>query len=197
MRFYCIASKDRLQQALLIKKEVEKKGMKFIHLNPFSPHPQINEVKNEASIVFRISNYRTKYAKQLEALLINSKSITFYSDYSRATSFSPYNALTHLNSDIPIPKTRILSNQTNESLVKDVQFLGGFPIVVKIAGLSEGVGVTKIDSLKTLISAKETLSSNNSLVTMMEFIDVGKPAYSFRSIVIGKKLVFSYNNRFK
>ena len=96
---------------------------------------------------------------------------------------------------IPIPKTRILSNQNRHSLIEDVEYLGNFPIVIKVAGLSEGVGVIKIDSLEALISLRDYLSLDDNLILMMEFVDVGKPAHSLRGVVIGNELVFTYKNQ--
>ncbi|KKQ44614.1 MAG: hypothetical protein US63_C0025G0019, partial [Candidatus Moranbacteria bacterium GW2011_GWC2_37_8] len=53
---------------------------------------------------------------------------------------------TYKANDITMPKTLNLFSRDRDLLQKYVEFLGGFPIIIKSLGGSHGVGVMKIDS---------------------------------------------------
>jgi glutathione synthase/RimK-type ligase-like ATP-grasp enzyme len=95
-----------------------------------------------------------------EFSLLSNDVTTFYVETPRLplanTDTVQYAAL-HAKLDIPQPKT-IFHLTANRDLLKSyVDYLGGFPIIIKAAGSSRGIGVMKVDSMASLFSVADYL----------------------------------------
>jgi len=88
---------------------------------------------------------------------------------------------------VPTIPFRLVDDEFDEAL----EYLGGFPMVVKINGSQNGVGVMKLDSKSSLRSVLDYLSSYDSDIWLRKFIS---HIYQARVIVVGDKVVGGHKN---
>ncbi|GAB2622987.1 hypothetical protein GCM10027035_18540 [Emticicia sediminis] len=160
-------------------------GLDFIPLNSrqidYTSLPKLT--KND--LLYNIAAGSTT----LESLLLNDSVTTFYIKNPEFTSHSegtiPLTYIHH-KANLPAPKT-IFSITTDRTLLrKYIDYLGGFPIVIKSAGSSRGIGTIKIESWQNLISTIDFLITTNHQFIMREFI---KAKSGCRMIVLGNEVI--------
>jgi RimK family alpha-L-glutamate ligase len=104
-------------------------------------------------------------SKQVEqVLLLNSNVRHFYTDLTTGVlkADNVFEAsLIHQKHGLPIIPTIFNLPLDKERLATYADVLGGFPLILKATGGSHGVGVIKIDSLSSLSSIADFLSSKN------------------------------------
>lgn len=133
-------------------------------------------------------------SKKLERTLINKEVSTFYSDWQVCFSFLQRLKPTFLaKKEIPVPRYIPWSSENRKNLKKYVKYLGGFPVIIKVPGRQSGKGVIKSESWHNLISTIDYLRACDKDFVLKEYID--SPGTSFRSIVIGDKVVCTYKNQ--
>lgn len=129
----------------------------------------------------------------IEKSIINSKVQTFYSHYKYGINKvgdvdDVRSYCIHNNNNLPVMKT-ILSLPNNKAMLKKyVNYLEGFPIIIKSTGGSHGIGVMKIDSMESLRSIVDYLRQQKDNFIMRKFIDYTKHA---RFIVLGNTVIAS------
>ena len=121
-----------------------------------------------------------------ERMLITPQVATFYKDFHRSL-FQQWQLFNYFHHEVPMPKTIPYLTRDPELLKKYVDYMGGFPIIVKALGGSHGVGVIKVDSMGGLLSILDHFPHNRRVI-MREFIDQKRHA---RLIVIGNQVVDS------
>lgn len=87
---------------------------------------------------------------------------------------------------IPMPKTVMEGTDNPKLLKKYVEFLGGFPMVLKIKGGSRGVGVIKVDSWQGLTSLAEYLVDQGESFVLSQYIE---NRGTIRSVVLGDEVL--------
>ncbi|NQV12938.1 MAG: ATP-grasp domain-containing protein [Parcubacteria group bacterium] len=185
MKFYCVTSQGEKEANDLLAESCHQRKIDFVPV--LADKFNLTEAKdeNEKALLYRTSIGPASWA--IEKFLTNEKTATFYQNYKR--SFSKYsNVIVLQKMGVPIPKTVSYLPQNKDLLKEYVNYLGGFPIIVKAEGGSHGVGVMKIDSLPSLLSVADYLLKQKSSFLMREFI---KTDHSARLIVIGDKVVDS------
>ena len=66
-------------------------------------------------------------------------------------------------------------------------YLGGFPLVIKVFGGTEGVGVIRVDSVESLNSVSDFIDRNdNSQVRVMQYVP---HEYYARAVVVGEQVI--------
>lgn len=98
----------------------------------------------------------------------------------------------HQSNDIPIAKTEFINFCDEQYLQKVVDNLNGFPIVIKVINKSKGEGVLKADNFDELKKIVSELNATNQNYILREYID--SPGISYRSIVLGDKILVTYKN---
>lgn len=84
-------------------------------------------------------------------------------------------------------RTEYFPSKKEVLLEKQVEKLGGFPVILKESGKSEGEGVVKVDSMSSLLSVlHRMLSTSRGRVVMKEYIAHDEQA---RIVVLGQKVV--------
>nr|WP_162988857.1 hypothetical protein [Pedobacter schmidteae] len=124
----------------------------------------------------------------LERCMLNLKVRTFYREFPGVglTENSNHWSILHKMYNISMPKT--VFNGTNDKalLKKYVDFLAGFPLVLKTYGGTGGVGVIKVDNYATLFSVCDYFTENRIEFALKEFI----PAETCeRLTVVGDQVV--------
>lgn len=197
MKFFCIS--DRFTHQIfpnstldLLQKACTNRDIEFIHLEPrqfdFTQPP----ILNPGDALYRSS--MSPLARAVERFLIRDDLATFYPTVNRA--LCDYDDLSfHRLEGVPTPKT-ILGVANNYTLLKKYsEYLGGFPIVLKVLGKSSGAGVIKVDSLDGLSSVVRLVSSDpQAKFVLKSFI---KTTFSVRAIVLGGEVIdaISYRSR--
>jgi hypothetical protein len=193
IKFYCIYSDYDVERANLLKLACKKMEVEFFPIDQnkfnFLNPPKIDNF----SIIYRCST--NALAHTIERFLFTEKTPTFKKTYLRtilkATGFSEMIIFHHYN--IPTPKS--VPYFPNNNIKKQVEYLGGFPIVIKSLDSKEGRGVMKIKSFAALKSEINNLNKKfGEAIVLKEFIEIGTPAYSYRAVVLNKKVIFAYKN---
>jgi glutathione synthase/RimK-type ligase-like ATP-grasp enzyme len=89
---------------------------------------------------------------------------------------------------LPCPKTIYRLPEKNEYLTDYVDFLGGFPIVIKIVAGTLGVGTIIIESMRSLRSMVDYIRTTGDHFIMREYI---KPKHLVRVCVLGSEIIAS------
>lgn len=98
----------------------------------------------------------------------------------------------HVENNIVMPKTNFENTSVKEKLKKIVDELGGYPVVIKEIGGQKGLGVSKAENINELVNISRRLISTNKKYIIREFVD--SPGISYRSIVLGNKILVTYKN---
>src|ERR1019366_5432037 len=93
---------------------------------------------------------------------------------------------------IPIPKTVYLASSAPEFLDREVERVGGFPVVVKVLGRYGGVGGMLAESTASLRSLMDFAIAQGHNPLLCQFI---RDATHWRVIVLCGEAIASYRNR--
>lgn len=91
--------------------------------------------------------------------------------------------------NIPVPKTIPHVSKNRRLLRTYVDYLGGFPIVVKVMGGSRGRGVLRVDSYQSLFSIIDYVTSSTQAQVAMRQCIITE--HSGRLIVLGDAVIAS------
>jgi len=125
----------------------------------------------------------------LETILLNKEVTTFYihnPDFVVANPDTTKYSILHDKANIPSPKTIYHLTNDRALLKKYVDYLGGFPIIIKAAGSTRGIGTIKIDSWQNLISTVDYLITTGDKFILRQFIENKGAA---RIIVLGNEVI--------
>lgn len=124
----------------------------------------------------------------LESLLINERVTTFYIRNPAYVSLASMTTLgiVHERAGLPAPKTIYALTADRSLLKRYVEYLGGFPLILKVEGGTRGIGVIKVDSWPGLISLADHLVTSGQRFILRQFIDA---PYGVRAMVLGERVV--------
>jgi len=130
-------------------------------------------------------------SETLETLLVNKDVTTFYINNPDFVTFNPdttkYSML-HDKARIPAPKTIYHLTADRQLLKNYVDYLGGFPLIIKATGSTCGIGTIKIETWQNLVSTVDYLVTTGDKFILRQFIDAKGTA---RIIVLGKQIIAS------
>jgi hypothetical protein len=190
MKFYCIVENNNdnsNNRCKMFEKSCAEKNIKFIKILPDSFN-YLDKIDSN-DLVYRATD--GEQAKQIEQFILDRNVRSFYIDknysYTELLSFLLYKH-NHL-----LPLIKIIPNFTINinNLNQYVDYLGGFPLVLKVQGGSCGIGVMKIDSMQSLISITDFFKNKGISAVLMQFIKYNKQG---RLVVLGNKVVASHLN---
>jgi len=96
-------------------------------------------------------------------------------------------ALLFERNNISTPRTSILSNE--KSIIDSHKKIGGkFPVVMKTLKGTQGVGVSIVDSMSSLVSVAQSLWKFDADILIQEYFDI---EYDIRTLVVGGHIVGS------
>lgn len=130
-------------------------------------------------------------SETLMSLLLTDDVTTFYHrnpELNLITSSTTEWSIVHEKRGLSAPKT-IFSLTTDRALLACyVEYLGGFPIILKVVGGTRGIGTIKAESWHSLLSMSDYLVGIGAKFILRQFIEA---EYGVRALVIGKKIVDS------
>lgn len=199
MKFYCIVKRtedvDKQLSSQYLKAAVEAMGHEFVVLaaNDFDYVKDLDKIE-VPSMMYRVGiGARTS---MLEVLLQRKGVVGFHKDTQTlmAHRFPWGDAVRLQHLGMPnIPTVFNVSGNEDARLSEYVEYLGGFPVIVKAAGGSHGVGVMKVDSLESLRSVIGFISNEYSAeIALRQFIH---DARHIRVVVVGDTVadIIEYN----
>lgn len=187
MRFFAIytPNSDTDTRVSLLQKSCAERKIEFITLNPQTFDFTEESPLKQGDALYRIAP--GKAARVIERFLMRDDIATLYQNNDR-TFFESDNILLYKKHGVPVPKTIPYFRNDREFLKKSVDYLGGFPIILKAMGGSHGVGVMRVDSFPSLFSLADVLVTWNQRLVMKQYID--NPSHA-RLIVLGNEVVDS------
>ncbi|MDD4358238.1 MAG: ATP-grasp domain-containing protein [Candidatus Pacebacteria bacterium] len=190
MKFYCVNSDDQDVSYLAFKNICDKKGIEFVTLNPLDTNLLSLNVQ-KGDLVYRIAP-NNKAANFIEKEVLYKGAIGFYRCPSEECLLEGGLLAYFKNQELPSPKTINVITENKETLKEYVDFLGGFPIILKVLGGSKGFGVMKIESFESLFSIIDYFKEDviNKGIILREFIEHDK---QIRAIVLGDNILFNYS----
>ena len=192
MKFYCIVendSEDSKNRYSPIKKACDERDIEFVKLIPEEYDYTTSDIE-QGSLIYRATPGPA--SKILEKHIMNDSFSSFYLNTFYCFREPAGSIYYNQKSGLPVIKTvpDFISNKN--LLEKYVEYVGGFPVIVKVLNGSHGVGVMKVDSIEALKSLTDLLQAKNiQPVVLRQFIKHKKQG---RLIVLGNKVIASHAN---
>jgi ribosomal protein S6--L-glutamate ligase len=138
-------------------------------------------------LLYRSAVDRT--ASTAERIMFNEHMTSFYTNWQSVNAIRTASWFTHVKHGLPVVPSFPGIPSSAEELDTVVKELGSFPIIIKVTGGSLGVGVMRIDSMKSLQSILDYLSARGVTVMLRKYIPHD---YYVRAVVVGDKVVASH-----
>lgn len=116
---------------------------------------------------------------------------TFYSSADGPLTRKASPLLIFQRAGVPVPRWVHVITGDRGLLRRYVERMGGFPVILKFAGFSGGMGVTRIDSLPSLFSIVDYTLASGSHPLLCAYVH---PATHWRAVVVGDRVVSHYRN---
>lgn len=116
---------------------------------------------------------------------------TFYSSADGPLTRTASPLLVLQRAGVPVPRWVHVVTGDRGLLRRYVERMGGFPVILKFAGFSRGMGVTRIDSLPSLFSIVDHTLASGSHPLLCAYVH---PATHWRAVVVGDRVVSHYRN---
>lgn len=190
MKFYCLTSAkvDNPTTCALFQEACLKRNIEFVRIWPDN-FSLAKEVIAPSSLMYRVgTDLKTTI---LEKCILTKNITTLYSNNLLGISTLSASYFYNEISSLPVIKS-VSGNVSNKKILEGyVEYLGGFPLIVKVMGGSHGVGVIKVDSFEGLISLLDFLNKQEVRILLRQFIEHKKQG---RLIVLGDKVLASHVN---
>lgn len=168
-----------------LKTACEKLNVEFIALNSLVADYSNLPTLTKTDLLYNAA----RGSEILESLLLNKEVKTFYINNPDFVASNPDTikySIVHDKANLPSPKT-IFHITTDRNLLKSyIDYLGGFPIIIKAIGSTRGIGTIKIDSWQNLVSTVDYLITTNDKFVFRQFI---KAKSGCRLIVLGNEVI--------
>lgn len=129
----------------------------------------------------------------IEQLLVHQEVVTFYPDALGPHLILDNQALFLTRMGIPTPRAFYSLETRRAELRRQVEALGGLPVILKVPGRSLGVGVMRLDSWPALYSVAEAIAAERGQnATLMSCVE---PAEHWRVLVVGDAVAAAYLNQ--
>ena len=124
-----------------------------------------------------------------EKMMVNDDVSSFYTTWQSVNFSRVASWFTHKKFGLPVVPTFPDIPSSVEELHQVVEHLGSFPIIVKVTGGSLGVGVMRIDSMKSLQSVLDYLVATKAVAMLRKYIPHD---FYVRAVVLGDAVVASH-----
>jgi hypothetical protein len=131
-------------------------------------------------------------ATRVEQFLFTPGVATFHAGEDALFFTADNQALIAQRAGVPMPRFVYVASSAVDLLRRGVERVGGFPVVVKVLGRSNGVGVMLAESLASLRSLVDFTLAQGQNPMLCEFI---AQAVHWRVVVLGGRALAHYRNR--
>lgn len=133
----------------------------------------------------------SKRSAEIERWLLRDDIAHIHDDINHAITGRTSSYFYNLRAGLPVIPTIPLLPTTESNLDVHVEYLSGFPLVVKAMGGTSGVGVMRVDSMESLRSVLDFVRSLSGTVLLRKYVE---HQYQGRLVVVGERVVASYRN---
>lgn len=175
-KFLCITRPLLVETNLLLEQACIERNVDFVSLVPGMMAKMDLPENLEESLLYRVTTDTPSV--YLEKLLYGSKTTAFHNPHFIAD----HQPITLLKSGVPVAQKICLPATDREELATQVEWLGGYPVVVKLAGTEGGQGVLLAEDPGEL---EYLLKQYPSGVLLEAFISHRK---AYRLLVIGNEV---------
>jgi len=172
-KFLCITRPHLAETNLLLEQACAARGVKFVSLIPGVLGKMDLPGSLDECLLYRAATDTA--SGHLEKLLCGPRVTAFHDPHFTAD----HQPITLLKSGVPVARKICLPATDSDELAGQVDWLGGFPVVVKLAGTEGGQGVLLAQNLNEL---EKLLEQNSSDVLLEAFFFHSK---AYRLLVIG------------
>lgn len=191
MRFLHITKKDQFgshkEQSEYFANACTATGVEYVRITEGESDPLLIERLTEEDIVYRSA--ASAWGKRVEKLLLHSDARHIY--FNRNTVFTGKGGSYDLfvRDNIPvIPSISFFPNKKRDT-ARYIDTVGGLPLVVKVMGGMEGVGVIRVDSVEALNSLGDYIKKDPfAEYRIMKYVP---HKYYGRLVVVDEKVVAS------
>ena len=194
MTFYLLTtgfSANILERAALLEAACQQRGLACVHLETSTADRLALPELRPGDALYNA----TRDGMRLEELLWRPGVATFYAGNQapRGIQDTTRWLAAHTLAGLPQPRTIIHPTADRALLTRYVEHLGGFPLVLKVAGGTLGTGVLRADSWPALLSLVDYLVATGADFILREYLG---SAGSGRLMVIGDRVVgaLEYDN---
>ena len=190
MRFFCLHQgyyegvSERLE---LLKNSCIERLIEFISINSLTYDYSNLPIIRKGDLIYNCA----RGSEILETIMLKNDATSFYIqkpffvvNNPDTTKYIPAQE----NIGIAAPKTIFHITNNRDLLKKYVDYLQGFPIIIKATGGTRGVGTLKLDNWHTLLSVVDYLITTGDKFVMRQFILNSGTA---RLVVLGDEVIAS------
>jgi hypothetical protein len=188
--FHCVNDGVPAETITLLADACSSRELEFVEIDARTFEFEPEDRLGEGDLLYRPAV--SLLAQRVEQHLCTTEVATFYADPTDVY-FSPTSSpILHQRAGVPVPRTIYCATRDRARLAGYVDRLGGLPIVVKLLGFSGGLGVMVVDTLPSFYSLIDYLVGNGSMPLLCAYVD---DAVHWRAVVVGDRMVASYQNR--
>ncbi len=178
-------NRDIDERVEMLKSSANKAGINCKIIDSSKTDYSSIVVLPKGSFLYNIS----RGSKHLELLMLNDDVTTFYRSRPEMVRLNTIEqAIAFRKNGIVSPPAIFHSTNEMSLLVSYVATLGGFPIIIKISGGTNGVGTMIASDIATLKSVADYLVSIKANFMLIKYIE---PKEVARLIVIGNRVIAS------
>lgn len=192
MKFFHISKPDSRRTSQAAQSEFfslacEKRGLEYVRLTEKTTNGLSLPELEEGDLLYRSA--LGAWGRTVEQLLTKSNIGHIYNDWTVPLYGKGGSYMCMKRAGLPVIESLyFLPNKKLEAL-EYVKRLGGFPIVIKVAGGTQGVGVMSISSIESFNSVIDYIKSTGSAeVRVMKFVP---HEFYGRLVVVGDEVVAS------
>ena len=189
MRFACIDDGVPSETISLLRTACDERGAEFVHLDARRFEFDLDAALEPGDALYCPAV--SVAAQRVEQFLATAWVASFHSHWTGAFFNPSAPPLIFQQLGLPTPRTLPLVSADRDGLLTAVQRLGGFPVVVKLPGGSNGVGVLRADSPAALFSLADLLLAEGRNPFLSAYV---APAIHWRVVVVGGRAVAAYRN---
>ncbi len=187
LRFFCVNDAVALPTTVSLEAACRARGIEFLDVDArsfdYAPERQLQA----GDLMYRPAVSQT--AMRVEQFLWNRGVVTFHTR-SDGVFFVPHTPpLRFERAGLPIPRTVYCSTTNRKRIAQYVEYVGGFPLIVKMLGFANGIGVMRVDSFPALFSLLDYELSQGANPLLAQYI---ADAAHWRLIVLGERVIASY-----
>lgn len=189
MKFLHITKKDGIgshgEQAEYFAEASKARSIEYVRIIEGETDPLTLAPATKEDIVYRSAS--SEWGKSVERLLLHGNCRSIYFDPKTAITGKGGSYHHFIRDDIPaIPSIGFLPIKKRDTQ-SYADAVGGFPLVIKVFGGMEGVGVIRVDSIEGLNSIGDFLRKDPQLqYRVMQYIP---HKYYGRLVVVGDRVV--------
>jgi len=189
MRLFCLhegSSAEVAERVSHLSNAATVLGVEIVLLNSLTVDYSNLPVLSKGDMLYNVG----RGSQVLESCLINDDVTTFYRTTPALNQTASTTGWSILRDKHGLPTPRTIHFGSNDRLLlkRYVDFLGGFPLVLKTVGSTRGIGTMKLDTWHGLVSVADFLVSTGTHFIMRQYV---VPTSLHRLIVIGDEVIAS------